>query len=153
MAKNSRKIKQEPSLRSHMIRFIGFNVCFALIPLVASVGVRYLAEITPPSGAYAQEILFFAVSVSAAALGDLMDERFTGSIRWLFELLKIVLMIVVVVSALLFGFYQYEAIIGPGNAKIRTNITPFAIVMMIATLAVSIMAESIIGYIREKGLT
>ncbi len=150
MGRINRKITPEISLSSYLIRFIGFNVGFALLPLAASVAVRILAEITPPAGAYAQELLFFAVSVSATALGDLTDERFAGGVRWLFDLLKVVLIISVAVAALLFGFYQYEAIIGPGNANIRNNITPLSIWMAFLTLMVSLTAEILIAYTRRK---
>lgn len=150
MGKSSRKLTPKVSMPSHIIRFIGFNVLVALIPLAASYVVRDLAEVTAPAGTYAQELLFFSVSVCATGLSDLMDERFTGEIRWWFDILKVALLVSIVGAALLFGVYQYEDIISPVNTNIRNNIMPLSVWMAFITFFVSLVAEMVIAYTREK---
>jgi hypothetical protein len=64
--------------------------------------------------------------------------------------LKISLIVGIAVSALFFGFYQYESIIALGNNNIRTNITPFSIALAITIFFVSLAAEIVISATREN---
>lgn len=111
---------------------------------------RQLAEVPAPPGAYAPELLFFSVATCATALGDLTDEKYTAGISWLFDLLKVILILGVATSALLFGFYQYESIVGPGNLRIQSNITPLSLVVAGASFAICIIAEFIIAKVRAR---
>ena len=148
MSKNKTRNRQ-PRVVSNLIRFIGLNAALALVPLGTSILVRQLGEVLTPPGIYAPEILFFSVSISATALGDLTNERYTENLKWLFDLLKITLIVGITVSALFFGFYQYESIIAVVNNKIRNNITPFSVTLAITMFIVSIVSEIVISSTKE----
>lgn len=146
----SKQKVNSPLLVSHLIRFVGFNICISLIPLGASWVVRGLAEIDPPPGVYAPELLFLAVSVSATALGDITDEKYTQGIKWLFDLLKATLLLGVIASAMFWGFYQYDTVIGSDNINVRNNITFFSSLIAILMVVISLITEVIIAYSRGK---
>jgi hypothetical protein len=135
---------------SRLIRFSLYNIVFALLPLIISASIRQIASLATPAGVYAPEILFFAVMISATALGDISDEvKVTGSSPF-FQLLRGALMLGAIASAALFGMYQYDQIVGPGFPPFRENITWYAIAMGVVFLIFSVVAEVLLGRIQGR---
>jgi len=138
------------SMWPRLLRFLIYNVVFALVPLMLSIIIRQLSNVTAPAGVYAPELLFFAVMVSATALGEISDEaRLTGS-EPLFQILRGLLMIGAVGAGALFGMYQFDQIVGPGSLAFRENITILALVMGIIFFILSMAAEVLLGRIQRS---
>ena len=141
------RIRPSSKATSHMIRFVMYNLVGALLPLLISWTVRRIGDVLDPPGAYAPELLFFAVMISATALGDLTDEKELGG-QPVFQLMKGTLLFGAIVVAAIFGVHQYDIILGPGNLTFRTNITSYALLLAIALFVTSMVAEMLIARIR-----
>jgi hypothetical protein len=133
---------------SDLIRFLVYNLVGALLPLIISWTVRHLANILPSSGVYAPELLFFAIMISATAIGDITDEARVIGTSWLFQLLRGTLLFGAIGAATVYGMYQYDSIIGPGNTAFRGNITNFTLTIGIVLFFVSLLAEILVSKIR-----
>lgn len=125
-----------------------YNFVGALLPLMISWTIRYISEVPAPPGVYAPELLFFGVVISATALGDLTDEEKLAGSSPIFQLVKGVLLFGAITTAAIFGVYQYDVIIGPGNSIFRTNITGFSLVIAIVLFITSLLTEILIAKIR-----
>ncbi|HEY0072375.1 MAG TPA: hypothetical protein VGE04_20640 [Chloroflexia bacterium] len=103
-----------------------------------------MGNVVAPPGVYAPELLFFAVMISAIALGDVADEaRATGDDPF-FQLVRGVLMFGGLVAAALFGIYQYDQIVGPGDISFRDNVTSWAVWLAGPLFITSLAAEILI---------
>lgn len=136
------------SAAAHIIRFLTYNFVGALLPLAISWTVRRIGDVPARPGVYASELLFFAIMISATSLGDITDEtRMVGNAP-LFQLIKGALLFGAIGAAAIFGMYQYDAIIGAGNATFRGNITDFTLVVAAFLFATGLVAEILIARIR-----
>ena len=133
---------------AHMIRFLMYNFVGALLPLSISYIIRQVASIPPSPGVYAPELLFFAIMVSATALGDITDETKMIGKAPVFQLLKGALLFGSLGLAAIYGMNQYDTIVGPGNDTFRSNITNFTLVCAIILFITSFLAETLIAKIR-----
>lgn len=142
--------KKRRSLISHINKFTTYTVILSLIPLVTALIVRNIAELPTPPGAYALELLFFTVAVTAATLGDISNEKEVEEIQWLFQLFNSVLLLGLLGAAILFGFYHNEAILVAGIDTVRNNINTYAFWLAGSMLTVSYTVEIIIGIGRSN---
>ncbi len=150
MSQLSTRFRISSKSASHLIRFFMYNFVGALLPLAISLLVHRLGEIQPAPGAYAPEILVFGIMICATALGDLTDEaKIVGSDPQI-QVVKGILIFGGLAIAAIFGVYQFDAIIGSGNAVLRTNIANAAIIMSGIAFAVGLSAEVLIAKIRGE---
>ncbi len=133
---------------THLIRFLMYNFVGALLPLMISWTVRHLANIPASSDVYAPELLFFAIMISATAIGDVTDEQRVLGNEPLFQLIRGVLLFGAIAIAAVYGMYQYDAIVGPGNTAFHRNISVFTLVVAIFLGATSFLAEVLLARIR-----
>ncbi len=135
---------------AYMIRFLEYNLAFAFMPAIFSITLHLIGNVAPAPGAYAPELLFFAIMIAATALGDITDEtRLIGN-EGLLQFLKAVLLLGAVGSALVFGWYQYDSILGPGNATFRANITGLTFWIALFALVASVSTEILISRIHGE---
>ena len=125
-----------------------YNFIGALLPLMVSYIVRQVSAITALPGVYAPELLFFAIMVSATALGDITDETKIIGNAPVFQLVKGALLFGSLGLAAVYGMYQYDTIVGPGNIAFRNNITNFTLICALALFFTSLLAETLIAKIR-----
>ncbi len=119
----------KPTFWTYLIRFLMYNFVGALLPMAISLIIRYLASSPSVPGIYAPELLFFAVMISATALGDITDETEITKNSPVFQFVKGALLFGAIAVAAIYGMYQYDSIIGLGNAKFRENITEFTLIL------------------------
>jgi hypothetical protein len=141
--------KRSP-LWSHLIRFLMYNFIGALLPLMVSWTVRRISDISAFPGAYAPELLFFAIMISATALGDITDEVKIVGKAPTFQLVKGALLFGAIAIASVYGMYQYDTIVGPGNIAFRNNITNLTVVLASILFVTSLLAELLVAQIRGK---
>ena len=122
---------QPPGFWGHLIRFLVYNFIGALLPLFIAFSIRKTANIPPTPGVYAPELLFFAIMISATALGDITDETKIVGNAPLFQSIKGALLFGAIATGVFYGMYQYDAIVGPGNPSFRSNITRYTFYLTI----------------------
>lgn len=131
----------------HLIRFTAYNVIGAMIPLLLAAIIRRMGRVGEPPGAYSQELLFFAVMVSATSLGDLTDERELSD-RPVFHVMKNILIVCCIVVAGLFGIYEYDVIIGSSNKFIGESLNSAAVWAAVCMLITCMLVQLQIAQIR-----
>lgn len=132
---------------AHLIRFLMYNLVGALLPLFISLFIHYICNITPHAGVYTPELLFFSIMISATALGDVTDEIKLYE-KMTFQLTKGILIFGSIGAAIIFGMFQYDAIVGPGNILFRENITKFSLIIAIFLFLISFITEFIVAKIK-----
>ena len=103
-------------------------------------------------GVYAPELLFFGIMISATALGDITDEARIIENTLLFQAIKGVLLFGAIGVAALYGMYQYDAIVGPGNIAFRSSITGVTLVAAVFSFLTSFSAEFLLVKIRGAAI-
>jgi hypothetical protein len=104
-----------------LIRFLTWNFVFALFPLLISWVFRRLGDVPAPEGAYAPELLFFALMISATAMGDIVDETRVGGTNTVFLMFRSALLVGVVTSAIFYGAYTFDQIYGVGVPAVHAS--------------------------------
>jgi NO-binding membrane sensor protein with MHYT domain len=133
-------------MAAHLIRFLMYNFIGALLPLFISLFIRNIANITHRPGVYTPELLFFSIMISATALGDVTDEIKLYK-KTIFQLIKGALIFGSIGAAIIFGMFQYDAIVGPGNIGFRENITKYSLTIAVFLFITSFMAEFLVAKI------
>lgn len=134
-----------------LVRWITFNVIFALFPLITALLFRDLAgKLTTDDIAKSPEILFFALMVSATALGDLFE--IFPSVGWdaLLVIMGAILFIGAVFSAILYGGLVYNSMIETGAESFRSRLLFYSLFLAIGLFAVSTATEVMLGRIEGK---
>lgn len=126
-----------------------YNFVGALLPLFIALFIRHISNITPRPGVYTPELLFFSIMISAIALGDITDEIKLFK-KTMFQIVKGILMFGSIVSGIIFGMYQYDAIVGPGNIPFREHITNSSLIIAVFLFLTSFVAEFLIAKIKES---
>jgi hypothetical protein len=126
-----------------------YNFIGALLPFMISWTVRRVSDISASPGVYAPELLFFAIMISATALGDITDEVKIVGKAPSFQLVKGALLFGAIGVASIYGMYQYDTIVGPGNIAFHNNITNFTLVFALILFVTSLLAEILVAKIRE----
>lgn len=140
----------KPTFWTYLIRFLMYNFVGALLPMAISLIIRYLASSPSAPGIYAPELLFFAVMISATALGDVTDETKIIDNTPTFQFIKGALLFGAIAVAAIYGMYQYDSIVGPGNTKFRENITKVTLILSFFLFVTSLLAEILIAKIRTE---
>jgi hypothetical protein len=125
---------------------------FALLPLCAALFLRFLTgKLTVEAVANSPEILFFALMVSATAMGDLSE--IATPVGWdvTFKILGSALFLGAVWSAILYGCLLYDNIVGPGSLAFRSQLFRVTVGLAIGLFLLSTIVEVILGKIEGKG--
>lgn len=138
-----------------MIRWFTFNVIFALLPLIVLLLLRFIAgKLTAADMAGSPEILFFALMLSATAMGDLSEV--VPGVGWnpTFGVLGSSLLIGAVFSAILYGSllssFLFETALGTQAIYFRSRLFIVSISLAVLLLAVSTVTEVLLGRIEAK---
>jgi uncharacterized membrane protein len=134
---------------ARLIRFLTYNLFFALLPLIISIVLRLLRNIVVPGGAYASELLFFGIMISATVMGDMTDEikLIGGDAK--FELMRSIMMYGAVFSAILYGSYFYDSISPNGNSIFQSNVSTLSIFLAIMLFSAGTSIELLIVKIQK----
>lgn len=138
-------------MAKRLVRWFTFNVVFALFPLATALLFRNLAgKLTTDDIAKSPEILFFALMVSATALGDLFE--LFPSIGWdaLLSTMGAILLIGAMFSAILYGGLLYNSMVEAGAEAFRSRLLTYSVILAIALFAVSTATEVMLGRIEGK---
>lgn len=143
---------QELRLAKRLVRWFTYNCLFALLPLITALVLHALADkLTIDAVASSPEILFFALMVSATAMGDL-SEIATPLGGWdiTFRILGSALLLGAVWSAILYGSLLYDSVIGPGSVAFRSRLLIVAVGLAAVLFVLSTLVEMLIGKIEGK---
>lgn len=135
-------------MRKRLIRWITYNFAFALLPLVvASIMHSLNGTLTTQFFANSPEILFFALMVSATALGDLSEVRVSIGKDLLLQVSSSCLLLGTVVSAILYGALLHDSIVGPNSVSFQGNLLNLAIIVAVMSFVASTTVEVLLGRI------
>ncbi len=138
-------------MAKRLVRWFTFNVVFALFPLITAVLFRDLAgKLTKDDIAKSPEILFFALMISATALGDLFE--ILPSVGWdvLLVIMGAVLFVGAMFSAILYGGLLYNSMVEAGAESFRSRLLSYSVFLAIGLFAVSTTTEVLLGRIEGK---
>jgi hypothetical protein len=134
-----------------LVRWVAFNVVFALFPLITALLFRHLAgKLTADDIAKSPEILFFALMLSATALGDLFELFPTIGWDTLLAAMGAILLIGAVFSAILYGGLLYNSMVEAGGESFRSRLLMYSALLAIGLFAVSTATEVMLGRIEGK---
>jgi hypothetical protein len=133
------------SFRYRMARFILFNIMLAFVPIMLSISFHLLSNVDDPPSSYAPELLFFSVVITATVLGDISDELYRGGAdEWLLGIAAL-LMLALIVSAALYGGYQFGVISRSQNAIFVERITIVSGVLSMVLSTASVGVEALLA--------
>jgi hypothetical protein len=142
-------------LSKRLIRWVTFNVIFALLPLIVLLVLRQLAgKLSSDDLAASPEILFFALMVSATAMGDLSEVL--PAVGWspTFGILGSFMLLGAVFSAILYGgllsSLLFGDILGPAAKSFRSGLLIMSVCLAVVLLIVSTLTEILLGKIEAK---
>jgi hypothetical protein len=140
-------------VKAHIIRFLSYNFLGALFPVLISLIVHGLGKKEPTPGIYTPEFLFFAVVISATALGDITDEKKLVQNNPLVQLVKAMLLWGALSVAVIYGLYLYGAIIGPENQEVRNRVSCISPIIAVVLFLASLLAEIMLAKKLEQSGT
>lgn len=138
-------------LGNRLVRWFTYNLGFALLPLIASITLRALnGSLNAQAVANSPEILFFALMVSATAMGDISE--FSVPVGWdlRFRVFWSCLLLGAVWSAILYGGLLYDSIIGPGSPSFKSRLLVLSIIVAVLLFFVSTIVEALLGRIIDE---
>ncbi len=136
-------------MTKRLIRWMTYNLMFALLPLAASLFLHKLAnKLTLEAMANSPEILFFSIMVSAISLGDISEINFIIK-KWdiTFGVLKSALLLGAVWSAILYGSFLYDSIIGQSLSNFRIQLLNVSMLLAVILFILSTIVQVLIGKI------
>ena len=134
-----------------LVRWFTFNIAFALLPLGAAVLIRSLAgKLTREALANSPEILFFALMISATAVGDLVAVSKPEDNGTVFQILWSALLLGAVSAALLYGVFLYASIMNPAASDFRVGLWSISKWLAVTFAIVSTLAEAWIGHMEAS---
>ena len=129
-----------------LVRWFTFNIAFALLPLGAAILIRSLSgKLTREALANSPEILFFALMISATAVGDLLAVPKPEDNGIVFQILWSALLLGAVFAALLYGVFLYVSIMNPAASDFRVGLWGVSVWLAVTFAIVSTLAEAWIG--------
>lgn len=133
-------------MANRLVRWITYNLIFASLPLISSLLLRHLVDkLTLDALANSPEILFFSLMISATALGDLGEIKPPSHWEILFKIFWSALLLGAIGSAILYGAFLFDSIIGPQSPVFRLRLLTFSMWMTAAYFVLSTAVEVIIG--------
>src|SRR3954468_17294826 len=101
---------------NRLVRWFTFAVGFALLPLAATLLLRYLnATLSRRALEDSPEILFFSLMICATALSDISELRSTAGADPILRILWSALLLGASVSAMLYGSFMYDRLATGGS--------------------------------------
>jgi hypothetical protein len=146
------RANREQKLAKRLTRWLIYNTIFALLPLIISVLLHFLTgKLSMQTFSNSPEILFFALTLSATAIGDI-SETITP-IGWdlTFTILSSALLLGVVTSAILYGGLIYDTTIAINSPSgFRENLLNFSIGLALVMFILGTLVEVLIGKIEGR---
>jgi len=140
----------EVKLANRLIRWITFDIVFALIPFIIIVVLRALmGSLSAEKLSDSPEILFFAIMVCGTATGDLYG--IADPLGWdnLLKVLFSLMLLGAVFSAILYGSFLYNTIIGPDSPLFKENLFHVSIYMTSSLAILAFLTEFLIARVEE----
>ena len=137
-------------LGKRLVHWFTYNVAFALFPLFSSLFFRFLAgKLTIKDLESSPELLFFSIMLSANALAALRE--LTGSIERDTKLIifESALFLGAVCSAVLYGGFIFEAIVGANIPGFQSKIFRSSVALAMVLGILSTLVEIFIGKIKN----
>lgn len=148
----TRRANKKQKLAKRLTRWLTYNTIFALLPLIISTLLHFLTgKLSLQTFSNSPEILFFALTISATAMGDI-SETITP-IGWdlTFTILSSALLLGVVTSAILYGGLIYDTtIVINSPSGFRENLLKFSIGLALVMFILGTLVEVLIGKIEGK---
>ena len=145
------KAAKKQKLAKRLVRWLLYNTIFALLPLGLSVLLRALAgKLSIEALTSSPDILFFALMISATAMGDMSETA--APLGWdiTFTILGSALLLGAVTSAILYGSLLYDSIVIPGSADFRERLLWVSIGLGVIMFILGTVVEVLIGKIEGK---
>ncbi|MEG3874089.1 MULTISPECIES: hypothetical protein [unclassified Microcoleus] len=148
----TRRANKKQKLAKRLTRWLTYNTIFALLPLGVSILLHSLAgKLSLQTFSNSPEVLFFALTISATAMGDI-SETITP-IGWdlTFTILSSALLLGAVTSAILYGGLVYDTtLVINSPSGFREKLLSFSIGLALIMFILGTLAEVLIGKIEGK---
>jgi hypothetical protein len=148
----TRRANKKQKLAKRLTRWLTYNTIFALLPLGVSVLLHFLAgKLSLQTFSNSPEVLFFALTISATALGDISETITSIGGDLTFRILSSALLVGAVVSAILYGGLIYDTtIVINSPSGFRENLLNFSIGLAVVMFILGTVVEVLIGKIEGK---
>jgi hypothetical protein len=147
-----RRANKKQKLAQRLTRWLTYNTIFALLPLIISILLHFLTgKLSLQTFSNSPEILFFALTISATALGDISETITLIGGDLTFTILSSALLLGVVASAILYGCLIYDTtIVINSPSGFRKNLLNFSIGLAVVMFILGTLVEVLIGKIEGK---
>ena len=100
-------------MAQRLLRWVGFSLIFALVPLMTVLVVRWLADKLSIQALQENlsEVLFFALTLSVTSIGDLAKVRPPGAVGLLLNGLLWFFGAATIASSILYGFFHFDLLV------------------------------------------
>ena len=139
-------------MAKRLIKWFTFTIAFALIPLGATLLLRYLLGVESgwPSS-YAPELLFFSLMASATALGDLSEVNPSVKGAVLVRSLFSILLLGAIAAGILYGSLVFAMLTNTDTDTFSERTARAALLVTIIYGVFATLVEILIGRIEETG--
>jgi hypothetical protein len=145
------KPTKKHKLAKRIVRWLTYNVIFALMPLAVSILIRALTnKLSVNDLSSSPEILFFALTISATAMGDLSEVAIPIGWDITLTIFGSALTLGAVLSAIIYGCLLYDSIISTGSIVFHERLLWISVSLSIILFVLSTAVEIIIGKIEGK---
>ncbi len=149
----TRRANKKQKLAKRLTRWLTYNTIFALLPLGVSILLHTLAgKLSLQTFSDSPEVLFFALTISATAMGDI-SETITPIGGWdlTFTILSSALLLGAITSAILYGGLIYDTtIIINSPSGFREKLLNVSIGLALVMFILGTVVEVLIGKIEGK---
>lgn len=138
-------------MKERILRWIKYNLIFALLPLGVSILFRFLVDkLSFDSLSNSPELLFFSIMVSATSLDDISEiKKYYSKLDFTIKILGSALLFGAIWSAILYGTFLYDSLVVNNELSIRESLFKISIYMGIALFIISTSVQIIIGKIES----
>ena len=139
-------------MKERILRWIKYNLIFALLPLGVSIFFRTLLnKLSLESLSNSPELLFFSIMVSATALDDISElKKINTRLDFTIKLFGSALLFGAIWSAILYGTFLYDSLAIKTELSIRNSLFKISIYMGIALFILSTSVQIILGKIEGQ---
>jgi hypothetical protein len=138
-------------MAKRLIRWFVLNVLFALLPLFASLTIRWLGDKFGETGwGVAPELVFFSVMISVTAFTDVLDV--TEAVGWdtFLTFTGFALLIGSIWSAVMYGIYVYGYVLATPSPAFQSRFFLFAAIVAVVLFALSIAVEIFVSRVKAS---
>jgi hypothetical protein len=138
-------------LRRRLIRWFFFSFLFALVPLLAVLLIRFLAGQLNLQALQenSSEILFFALMICVTSLGDLNDLIEPVGKDDLLYGLSLFFVFGAVISAVLYGTFIFELLVGSNIVGFRRGLMWLSIGLGVVLFIVGTLVQVLLARVTE----